>query len=260
MTKLVIYRNNSAYEQFLAPAISDRKDLEIQVFPVGMDPAEITAWVVENADRVRGMEKVYLDKTCYEAGKSVPSQRLPNVSIWSDVETNYGNFDHDLKMAAESVLKKATVKETIAEIIQHMLTKEVPDKVLLMKDHMADHDLFGLGILSSDWEEEARRDAEILRSQLEASIGKPVNYITVEWPDVFDTNVSIEEADKVWLFYDRHCTSELDFELEMLQEKISCLSEFKVPIENLIQDALAFGIELDTEAFSQAIEEIVADW
>lgn len=72
MGKLVMYRNNSAYEQFLAPALSG---FETQIFPQGTSETEITAWLAEHADRVSGMEKVYMDRTCYEAGKLV--------SIWT---------------------------------------------------------------------------------------------------------------------------------------------------------------------------------
>jgi len=252
--QLVLYRNNSAYEQFLKPALEDREDFEMQVFPQGTPETEIAAWLAEHAGWVRGMRRVFLDDTCYEAGKSLHLWMAVSCVRLSDV------FQQDipqyLQEAAKTMLRKATVEESIAEIVRRLLAKETPTKVLLIRNHMADHNLFGLGISSDDRKEEATRDAEKLRACLEDTIGQPVWYLDVSSAGL-DTGVSITEQDTVWVFLDRHFKS---CEGRLWRNIPATFRQFQVPVENLIQDAVSFGIEFDTEEYSRVVREAVADW
>lgn len=135
MTKLVMYRNNSAYEQFLAPALKDREGFKIQVFPQGTSEADITAWITEHADHVHGMEKVFMDNTCYYAGRDVRSSASPDGNFWRGVKINLGKdeyFDVDVfrHCALDSLVEKATAEEVIAEIIRLFLQKRPLQKCL----------------------------------------------------------------------------------------------------------------------------------
>ena len=255
MTKLVIYRDNSAYAQFLAPAIAAREDLEVQVFPVGTDKADITVWIAKHADRVRSMEKVYMDRTCYEAGESLPSIHRPKGWIWMDVENNYGGFDGQFRAAAEKVLTKSSVDETIAAIISLMLKKEIPDQVFVISEHMGDHDLYGSLSVHHDWDRAAKEDAEMLRSCLVKVIGKPVT--VVEYLSVNEPPLQNLENAVGWAFLDRHYPQPFPVELDSHRPNMRWL---RLPIENLIADAMTFGIELDAKAYAEAIREIVAKW
>lgn len=260
MTKLAMYRNNSAYEQFLAPALSGREDFEMQIFPQGTPESEIITWITEHATQIRSMETVYMDKTCYKAGETLPSVKRPDswgCNIWNDVATNYGGFDYQVFRKAASVLTtKATVEETIAEVVRHLLAKEAPTKVLLIQDHMGDHNLFGLGLHSADRKEKAQRDAEKLHSCLKKVTGQPVFYLDVSSYGL-DAGVTITDEDTVWVFFDRHFKTCEKFLWEKIPKNFR---QFRVPIENLVEDAVAFGVDFDTESFSREIREIVATW
>lgn len=256
MTKLAIYRNNSAYTQFLAPAIASRNDFETKVFAEGTPEAEITAWITENATKIRSMEEVYTDNTCSKAGRSVSSTTGKSGNIWRDVKNNYGNLDYNFSEASRAVFTKTTTEETVTEVVARLIAKEVPTKVLIIQDHMADHDLFGLGITSSDWKAESERDAEKLRLCLREVIGQPVFYLDVSFAGL-DAGVSLDETDIVWVFLDRHYKG---CEKRLWSKIPANWKQFRVPVENLIEDAVAFGIEIDTLAYSRAIRDIVATW
>lgn len=253
MTKLAIYRDNTAYAQFLAPALAGRKDFEVQVFPVGTSENHITAWITEHADRIRSMDRVYLDQTSYEAGKSLPSAErsdLKHWSIWSDIKTNYGQLDRDFQQAAQVVVTGATNEATITEIVRHLLQKETPTKVYVVAAHMEDHNLFGLGY------PENKQDAERLEQCLRKVTRQPVYYLHVDDYGV-DTYVPVTAEDIVWVFIDRHFKGSKKSAFRKIPPAFKL---FEVPIENLIQDALRFGIELDVEAYAEAIRGIVAAW
>jgi hypothetical protein len=258
--KAIIYRNNSAYEQFLAPAVASREGFETQVFPQGTSETEITTWLAEHADWLRSMVKVYMDQTCYEAGEAVPSGQpdKKNWDIWMDVQTNYGGFDHQVFQEAASVLMtKATVEETVAEVIRHLLIKEVPTKVLVIQDHMGDHDLFNSKREGPEARKQAtQEDAEKLRRCLADTIGQPAWYLDVSSMGL-DAGVPLTDQDITWVFLDRHFKG---CEKSLWSKIPATFRQFRVPIENLVEDAIAFGIELDTEAYSRTIREIVATW
>ena len=257
-----MYRNNTSYETFLAPAIAGREEFETQVFPLGTDPEEITAWIAENATRIRNMEKIYLDQTCYDAGEKVPS---PKGLIWWDVSTNYGDFDFDFREAAFRVIKKETVEETIAEILRHMLAVEMPDNVLLVEDKMSDHNPFGPLDRTLSKEDNDRRDAKKFAECLERVIGKPVHRVSLrECESRWGQEVVLDGPDpikdgKSWYFHDRHYS---DCRCKWIKEDVvgGEVSEFTLPIENLVRDATRFGITFDTDAYSRAIRDIVATW
>jgi hypothetical protein len=122
---------------------------------------------------------------------------------------------------------------------------------------MGDHNLFN----SKRDEPESRKratqeDAEKLRRCLSETTGQPVWYLDISDAGL-DTGVTITEQDITWVFFDRHFKSCQ----EELWEKIpSNFRQFRVPIENLVQDAIAFGIEINTEAYSRAIREKLATW
>lgn len=260
--KLVMYRDNAAYAQFLAPALVGREGFETQVFPEGTPEAGITDWLANNADRIRGMEKVFLDQTCLESGRTLRSVREPNLShwnIWSDVKTNDGwdRFDLVFQVAARDVMTKASVEETLAEVIRHLLVKEVPTKVLVIQDHMGDHDLFNSKREGPEARKQAiQEDAEKLRRCLADITGQPAWYLDVSSMGL-DAGVPLTDQDITWVFLDRHFKS---CEKSLWSKIPATFRQFRVPIENLVQDAIAFGIEIDAEAYSQSIREKVATW
>ena len=253
MTKLAIYRDNTAYEQFLAPALAARDDFEIKVFAVGTPETDIKSWIRENADHIRSMEYVYTDNTCYEAGESVPNKTRPenkNGSIWWDVKNNYGGTGRIFKDASQKAVTGETNGDTITKIVRLMLAKETPTKVYVVSKHMEDHDLFGTG------SPECKKDDERLQQLLRDVTGLPVYYLHVD-DDGVDTCVNVTAEDNVWVFIDRHFKGSERYAHSNIPKTFK---QFEVPIENLIGDALKLGIELDAVAYAKAVSDIVAGW
>ena len=259
MTKLVMYRNNSAYEQFLAPALVG---FETQIFPQGTSETEITAWITGRADSIRSMEMVYLDQTCYEAGKLV--------NIWKDVKTNYGGLDHVFQKAVQSMMTKDTVEETIAEVVTHLLAKEVPTRVFVVMNRIGDHGIFKSvhKDYAGDYDRAEQVEAETLRVCLEKVTKKPVTVIKLlGFFSGFDENRELlkllSSHETTWTFFDRHlktdeCGKFWDVFNEITSDATTTL--FRVPIENLVEDAIAFGVNLNPEKLSKEIREAVATW
>jgi len=244
--KMAIYRENAVYTKYLGALLAARPDFEVVTFAEGTSDFDIALALPKIQDKVYVAEKVFLDRTCYQIVGDV----------WKSVSTNYGGLDYDFQEAANKALSKATVEETIVEIVHRMLTKEVPDKILLIQDHMADHNLFGLGVTSDDWKEEALRDAEKLRNCLSEVSGQPVYFLSFGRNDIC-VDVKIAEEDNVWVISDRHFKNSNRSKWERIPKNFK---QFRVPVENLIEDALAFGIDIDAKALSKAIEEKVASW
>lgn len=253
MTKLAIYRDNTAYSQFLAPVLATRIDFKTQVFAVSTPEIDITSWIEENADYIRGMEEVYMDTTCYEAGESVPSKTQPenkNRSIWRDIKTNYGGIGQNFKDAAQKAVTCETNRKTIAKIIQLMLDKETPTKIYIVPERMEDHDLFGHG------HPENKEDAKRLMRLLNEVTGLPINFMCFDQRSQLDYN-DFSDSDNVWVFMDRHFKGSNRFDHARIPEEFK---QFEVPIENLIGDALELGIELDSVTYAKAVSDIVANW
>lgn len=240
MTKLVMYRNNTAYEQFLAPALKDREGFKMQVFPQGTPKADITAWIAEHVDYVRGMEKIIMDITCFYAGTDM--QR--DGRFWRDVKIDFVNFDLDrfLRCSLQSMVEKATAEEAIAEMIRLFLQKETPAKVFVVTSKMGDHSIFG-----RDTDDVA---AEKLRVCLSSVIGLPVYEYT-------DYKKALEEDAVTWLFFDRHYGYVSAQEFARMP---ATWRRFTLPIDNLVLDACDFGVGVDLEAYSQTIREKVSTW
>ncbi len=255
MTKLAIYRDNTAYSQFLAPALAARNDFETKVFAVGTPETHVTSWIKENADHIRSMDKVFTDNTCCEAGEKVPSKTRPenkNGCIWWDVKNNFGRIGPDFKVAAQKAVTGETNGDTIAKIVRLMLEKETPTKVYVVSEHMEDHDLFGLG------HPENKKDDERLQQLLREVTGLPVYYLHIDDYGV-DTYVNVTPEDNVWVFIDRHFKGSKS-KRRAYGNIPKTFKLFEVPIENLIGDALKLGITLDAEAYAKAVSDIVAGW
>lgn len=174
-----------------------------------------------------------------------------------DVKTNCGGFDYNVfQKAATDLLQKGSPEETIAEVVRHMLAKEMPTKVLVIRGHMGDHNLFN--DTSEDYNRMLREsvDSEKLRKLLEGVIGQPVTYLKVGFSGI-ETEVPVTDSDTAWVFLDRHFPSSKEWEWRSIPP---AFRQFRVPVENLIGDAVAFGIELDEEKYSRAIREIVMAW
>lgn len=242
--KIAIYRENSVYTKYLATELASRPDFEVITFAEGTPDIDIASALSDVAEKIFAAEKVYSDGTCNNALRSLRKQ------------THFPGLDYYFQEAAVAALSKESVEETISEIVRRMLEKEVPDRILIVQSHMADHNLFGLGITSADWEAECLRDAEKLRGCLSEVSGQPVSFLAFGF-DGIEADVSISKEDNVWVFSDRHFKS---CEMKEWRKIPTHFKQFQVPIWNLVEDARAFGIDIDEEAFSKAIREIMANW
>jgi hypothetical protein len=238
MAKIVIYRNNSAFQKFLAPAIASRcGELETKVFPEGTASEEIAKWFKQNRESLLEKE-VVADKTCRNA-----------------TGIDWGRVENVFNEVAVLGLTKATVEETIAEVVRHLLKKEVPKEVFVIQKHMEDHDLFG-SLAQMNRGQAAQADAQKLRKILEAVIGKPVTVVDKSIPEENMESLWSGPAERgMWVFFDRH-----DDLTRALSREWKKVGWFRVPVESLIEDAVDFGIPLDAGAYSHAIREKVAAW
>lgn len=114
--------------------------------------------------------------------------------------------------------------------------------MFVVTSKMGDHSIFG-----PDTDGVA---AEKLRVCLSSVIGLPVHEYT-------DYEEALEEDVVTWLFFDRHYgyVSAQEF----ARMPATC-RRFTLPIYNLVLDACDFGVEVDLEAYSQAIREKVSTW
>lgn len=243
-TKLVIYRNNSLFEKYLAPILATLEGYEVQVFPVNSSEDDIFDWIHTNFhEKISKSEVVYMDDTSYgAAGGYLNWQTWPR-------ETQL--LDSMFRRAAGQFLVKSDDQSSIREIVARLMAKERPKRVVVVSSNIGDHKMFG---------EYDKETAEKLRAILAEVTGLEV------WVDY-----SLESAlmpagflrvagrtkleGPTWAFVDRH----YDVSKRLL-EKEDRLRLFKVPVENLVQSAMDFGVEFDADAFAKAIRNQVASW
>ncbi len=233
MKKVLVYRANAAFRKFLT--FEERSDFEVKVFPEGTEEGDIDVWI-----REKGAREYLMDDTCIRAWQKVKMYGWPTPQ----------GFEWIFRSALEEAIGKLKVEEAIGEIVGLMLKKEVPDKIVIVQKCLGDHNLFGEKLK----EEEV---AEKLRVILEEVTGVPVKVEEnpVPWKfysdeDVWGEHEIVPQEDQ-WVFVDRHHNM-------ASSGWHSRTTIFRLPMENLVQDAWDFGVEeIDIEGYAEAIRQFL---
>lgn len=228
-TNFVLYRSNYIFDKVVGPLVSE-KGIASHVFEERMDEDGIAQWIKENAGLL-SQHRIIADITAKRASGEMGKD-------WIELDRAF----------------RDSAGEEISDIVRKMLAVEKPTKVSVIGEHMGDHDVFNTGRRNRDEYEEAAALVEVLRNVVD--VPPTFLHIMLDYgtEPVIDNGFPINEDDIVWVFADRHyLTADNSKRAEIIKDKGWRL--FRLPIENLIADAAAFGADVNEAEYRDTVRK-----